>query len=125
MRWWLRRSRIKESGTSKASATSNGSIEIGAGYVSVEPPDDADPVARQPDFFFGLAQRSGDVIGISILHAAARKRDLSGMRGQMSSALCQQHRHPVTVINQRHQDGRRGQRGAGRGNAGVQVMIAA
>src|SRR3954452_22580900 len=52
-------------------------LEASAGYVSVEPPDDADPVARQPDFFFGLAQRSGDVVGIYILYAAARKRDLS------------------------------------------------
>ena len=73
---WLRGSTTKDSGTSNASATSNGSIasgkggcddaddrgdlEPGAGHIGVEPADHRHMVARQPDFLFGLAQRRLD-----------------------------------------------------------------
>ena len=106
-------------------ADDRGDLEPGAGHIIVEAADDADPLARQPNLLLGLAQRGGDRVGIFLLDAAAGKRDLPGMGGQMRGALGQQHCETMRMVDQRHQHGRRTQRRAGRGHAGIEVVVAA
>ena len=47
------------------------------------------------------------------------------MRAQMRGALGQQHRHSLGTVDQRHQHRGRAQRGARRGHAGIEVVVAA
>src|SRR5262249_13213896 len=50
-----------------------------AGTVRIHCADDLDKFSRQPNLLFSFAQRGRHGIGITVLHAAARKGDLPGV----------------------------------------------
>ena len=67
---------------------------------------------RNPQLFLGLAQRRVERL-LAREQLAARAGDLAGVVRELARATGQQHLQAVVTPHQRHEHGRRAQRGAG------------
>lgn len=83
--------------------------KAGDGGVARQAPKHVDSATRQPCFFFGFAQRGGDLIVVARLDAAARERYLSRMVIEVIAATREQKTQRAGAFDNGNEDS-----GAGR-----------